>query len=121
MGLPGVLRVVEAAPKQYVRKPPKGRLSRGRRSVGLGDPAGLRVPSVRKGELPLQTNRLELVALDDVRRRSALVQNDPFESEPTKSFLKLLLRHDQSIAARLRLGQGAGWRLRGAVNRPSSA
>jgi hypothetical protein len=71
--------------------------------VGLGDPAGLRVPSVSKRELPLQTNRLELVALDVVRRRSALVQNDPLESEPTKPFLKLLVRHGQSIAARLAL------------------
>jgi hypothetical protein len=51
----------------------------------------------------LQTNRLELVALDVVRRRSALVQNDPLESEPTKPFLKLLVRHGQSIAARLAL------------------
>jgi hypothetical protein len=111
MGSPGVLRFVETAPAQYVRKPPDGRLSRGRRSEGLGDPAGLRVPGVRKRELPLQANGLELVPLDDVRRRSALVQSDSLEGEPAKSFLKLLLRHGKSFAARLRLKKTVDWRL----------
>jgi hypothetical protein len=111
MGPTGVLWVVETALRRYVRKPPEGRLSRGRRSEGLGDPAGLRRPGKRKREAPLQTNGFELVSLDDVRRRSAVVEHDALECEPAKSFVELLVRHEQSIAAPLTLDQGAGWPL----------
>jgi hypothetical protein len=80
--------------------------------VGLGDPAGLRRPDQREREPPLQTNGVELVSLDDVRRRSALVERDSLECEPTKSFVEVLVRHEQSFAAPLRLDQGVGWRLK---------
>jgi hypothetical protein len=120
MGLPGVFQFVETALPHACESRRRGRLSRGRRSVGLGDPAGLRVPGVRKRQLSLQTNGLELVPLDDVRRRSALVQDDPFQGEPTKSFLKLFARHGWSFAAPLTLGQGADWRLKVRLTRTSS-
>jgi hypothetical protein len=77
----------------------------------LSDPAGLGRPGKRIRELSLQTNRLELVPLDDLRRRSAVIQGDSLQGEPAKPFVELLVRHEQSFAAPLTLDQGAGWRL----------
>ena len=56
------------------RKPPEGgRLSRGE-GVGLSDPVGRLRPDRRICQLVLQTNGLALVSLEDVRRRSAVVE-----------------------------------------------
>ena len=45
-----------------------------RGGVGLGDPVGRLRPDRRICQLVLQTNGLALVSLEDVRRRSAVVE-----------------------------------------------
>ncbi|MGZ4364747.1 MAG: hypothetical protein ACXVFD_04040, partial [Gaiellaceae bacterium] len=61
--------------------------------VASGDAAGLRRPGGRKREPTLHANGLEIVALEDVRGRSALVERDSLENEPTKPLVQLLVRH----------------------------
>src|SRR6476620_12702274 len=108
MGRTGVLPVGRTAPRTGESRQRVGRLSRGG-GVGLSDPVGRLRPDRRICQLVLQTNGLALVTLEDVRRRSAVVELKTLEDEPTKSFVQLVDGHADRFAAPPALGQAASW------------